>query len=228
MSKIMDYSFLLQEMFGNNSSMGLMNPIKISDLSSKSVITQLKAAGIDTGSKQYQAVMQSMMANSRGVGYTNIQAIKNRMSRYDKDGDYVDPVTGLAGLSVNEKNIASKNKIISIPESSRDEMFESTKRDFLRENGVANGDTTNRSAVYLNLYRKMKKNDRLAAGNTLRQYERAYTQAFVEAVKSADPSWEIGKPIPYGALDNIKREDIDSLLSVSGNKLVKKSIDVQI
>ncbi len=228
MAKIMDYSFLLQEMFGNNSNMGLMNPIRISDLSSKSVITQLKAAGIDTGSKQYQAVMQSMMANSRGVGYTNIQAIKNRMSRYDKDGDYVDPVTGLAGLDVNEKTIASKNKIISIPESSRDEMFESTKRDFLRENGVANGDTTNRSAVYLNLYRKMKKNDRLAAGNTLRQYERAYTQAFVEAVKSADPSWKVGKPIPYGALDNIKREDIDSLLSVSGNKLVNKSIDVQI
>ena len=42
----------------------------------------------------------------------------------------------------------------------------------MRENGVGNGDTTRRSDVYLNLYQKMDKNDRLAAGNTLRQYER--------------------------------------------------------
>ena len=57
----------------------------------------------------------------------------------------------------------------------------------MRENGVGNGDTTRRSDVYLNLYQKMDKNDRLAAGNTLRQYERAYTQAFADAVKKADP-----------------------------------------
>lgn len=212
MSRIMDYGFLFQNMTGKNSNMRLMNPIRISDLSSSSVVSQLRAAGVNTSSKQYRAVMQSMAANGHGIGYTNIQAIKNRMSRYDKDGDYVDPVTGLAGLGVNEKTIAVRNRMISIPESSRDEMFESTKRDFLRENGAANGDTTNRSAVYINLYRKMEKNDRLAAGYTLRQYERAYTQAFVHAVKSVDPSWEIGKTIPQGALDGIKREEAEASL----------------
>ena len=193
----------------------------------------LKKAGIDTNSKQYQAVMQSMSSASHGVGYTTVSAIKNRMSRYDKDGDYVSPLTGMAGLVVTDKNRASKNKIISIPESSRDEMFELTKKEFLRENGVANGDTTKRTDVYMNLYKKMNKNDRLAAGHTLEQYERAYTQAFVDAVKAVDPKWEPGKAIPSGVLDGITRESIDSSLVKSGSKLVKpessvSSLDVQI
>lgn len=51
-------------------------------------------------------------------------------------------------------------------------MFELIKREFLRENGISNGDITKRSDVYLNLYRKMDKNDRLAAGNTLSKYEK--------------------------------------------------------
>ena len=233
MSKITDYSFLFQSMFGTKKT-NITGSIKLSQLNSDSVQAQLKAAGIDTNSKQYKAVIQSMSSASHGFGYTNVQAIKNRMSRYDKDGDYVDPVTGLAGLTVTAKNLASKNKIITIPESSREEMFELTKKEFLRENGVANGDTTKRSDVYLNLYRKMDKNDRLAAGNTLRQYERAYTQAFVNAVKAIDPKWKPGKEIPSGALDGITRKSIDSLLVKSGNKLVNKasvmgsSLDTQI
>ena len=161
-------------------------------INSKGGKDMLKRAGIDTNSKQYRAVMKSMSAACSGVGYTNVQAIKNRMSRYDKDGDYISPVTGLAGLVVTEKNRAEKNRIIDIPENSRDEMFELTKKEFLQENGVGNGDTTRRSDVYLNLYRKMDKNDRLAAGNTLRQYERAYTQAFADAVKKADPPQKNG------------------------------------
>lgn len=189
---------------------------------------KLQQAGIDVNSNQYKAVISSMQSASMGVGYTNIQAIKNRMSRYDKDGDYISPVTGMAGLVVNDKNVASKNKIISIPESSRDEMFELTKREFISENGIGNGDTTKRTDVYLNLYRKMDKNERLAAGNTLRQYERAYTQAFVDAVKAVDPKWEVGKPIASGVLDNIKREEIDAILSVSGNKLSTPGVDMKV
>ena len=209
MSMIMDYGFLLQSMPGTSKTNRTGN-FSLSQLNSSSVQAQLKAAGIDTGSKQYQAVIQSMSAAGNGAGYTNIQAIKNRMSRYDKDGDYICPVTGLAGLVVTEKNRAEKNRIIPIPESSRDEMFELTKREFLRENGVGNGDTTNRSDVYLNLYRKIHKNDRLAAGNTLEQYERVYTQAFVNAVKAVNPKWKPGDLIPEGALDGITRESIEN------------------
>ncbi len=196
-------------------------------INSKGGKDMLKRAGIDTNSKQYQAAMSQMAKSGHdGVGYTTVSAIKNRMRRFDKDGDWIDPVTGLAGLLVTDKNRASKNRIISIPESSRDEMFENTKREFLQENGVHNGDTTNRSQVYTNLYRKTEKNDRLAAGHTLSEYERQYWQTFVDAVKKVNPKWEPGKAIPSGALDGITRESIDSAL-------VKKmssggSLDIQV
>lgn len=102
-------------------------------------------------------------------------------------------------------------------------MFELVKREFIREKGVSNGDTTRRSDVYTNLHRKVNKKDRLAAGHTLAQYERAYRQAFVAEVKKADPDWEIGRPIKFGALDNITRESVESAMPQIGksvNRLV--------
>ena len=208
MSRITDYSFLFQRMFGTTKT-NAIGSFQLSQINSGSVQSRLRAAGIDTNSKQYKAALSVMMKNGKGAMYANVQGIKNLMSQYDADGDYIDPTTGLTGLVVTEENKVSKNRIISIPESSREEMFELTKREFLRENGVLNGDTTQRSEVYTNLYRKMKKEDRLAAGNTLEHYERQYRQAFVDAVKSAVQDWELGKPVPRGALDGITRESVE-------------------
>ena len=81
-----------------------------------------------------------MMSNANGAMYGNIQGIKNLMKSYDKDGDYIDPTTGLAGLLVTEENAGSRKCIITIPESSKDEMFEQTKKEFLRENGFTVSD----------------------------------------------------------------------------------------
>lgn len=222
MPRVIDYSLLFEKTFGISSK---LSPISLSNLSSSTVQNQLKAAGINTNSKQYKAVISSMYSASKGVGYTNVQAIKNQMSQYDKDGDYINPTTGLAGLLITDKNRASKNKIISIPESSRDEMFELVKKEFLRENGVLNGDTTRRSDVYTNLYRKMKKNDRLSAGYTLQQYERQYRQALISAAKESDPGWQIGYPVKDGAFDNITRESVEKGMTDSGNGTLGKSID---
>lgn len=227
MSRITDYSFLFQSMFGKNS-VNAIGSFQLSQINSKSVQAQLKAAGINTNSKQYKAALGVMTKNGNGAMYANIQGIKNLMSHYDKDGDYIEPTTGLAGLLVTDENIATKNRIISIPESSKDEMFESTKKEFLQENGISNGDTTKRSDVYTNMYRKVKKDDRLAAGHTLEQYERAYRQAFFNAVKSANPSWELGKNIKSGVLDNITREDVEKNLKASGSSLKYTSIDMKI
>lgn len=224
MAKITDYSFLFQSMFGAKSNVGVANPIKVSDLTNGSLQSQLKAAGIDTNSAQYKAVIKEMTKHpGSSEMFTNVQAIKNLMRQYDKDGDYIDPVTGLAGLLVTEENAVSRKTMISIPESSLDEMFELTKKEFLQENGIGNGDTTKRSDVYTALHRKMNKNDRLKAGYTLEQYERAYGQAFAAAAKAADPSWTPGRPIKAGALDGITRESVESQLVKSGNKLVKRS-----
>lgn len=222
MSKITDYSFLFQSMFGTSKT----NPIgsfRLSQLNSGSVQAQLRAAGIDTNSKQYKAAVRMMTQNGNSAMYANVQGIKNLMKSYDKDGDYIDPTTGLAGLLVTEENASSRKRIISIPESSKDEMFEQTRKEFLRENGVLNGDTTKRSDVYTNMYRKVQKNDRLAAGYTMEQYERAYRQEFLDAARKADPKWEIGKPIPSGALDGITRESVEANLKKSGC-----SLDIQI
>lgn len=190
----------------------LVNNIQLSQINSKPVQAQLKAAGIDTNSKQYKAVMNQMMKDGNGAMFTNVHAIKNLMRQYDKNGDWINPTNGLTGLLLTDENINSRKRIIPIPESSREEMFESTKREFLRENGVHNGDTTRRSEVYTNLYRKMKKDDRLAAGWTMQQFERQCNRVFVDAVKAVDPTWTTGKQIPAGALDGITRQDVENAL----------------
>ena len=211
MQRTIDYTYLLQNMLGTPKT-NLVNNIQLSQINSKPVQAQLKAAGIDTNSKQYKAVMSQMMKDGNGAMFTNVHAIKNLMRQYDKNGDWIDPTTGLTGLLLTDENINSRKRVIPIPESSREEMFESTKREFLRENGVHNGDTTRRSEVYTNLYRKMKKDDRLAAGWTMQQFERQCSRVFVAAVKAADPTWTAGKQIPAGALDGITRQDVENAL----------------
>lgn len=229
MSRITDYSFLFERMFGTaGAKTNAIGSFRLSQLNSSSVQAQLKAAGINTGSKQYKAAMKEMMRNGNGAMYTNIQAIQNLIKSYDKDGDYIDPTTGLAGLLLTEENESSQKRIISIPESSKEEMFEQTRKEFLRENGVLNGDTTKRSDVYTNMYRKVQKNDRLAAGYTMEKYERAYRQAFLAAVKKADPGWEIGKPVKSGVLDSITRESVETDMKKSGSLLRQVSVDTRI
>ena len=225
MSRITDYSFLFQNMFGMQKPT-IPGSFQLSQLNSSSIQKQLKAAGIDTNSKQYKAALKQMMSNANGTMYTNIQCIKNRMKSYDKDGDHIDPTTGLTGLLVTNENAESWRRIIPIPESSRDEMFELTKNEFLRENGVKNGDTTKRSDVYTNLHRKMQKNDRLAAGYTLEQYERAYRQAFLDAARKADPDWKVGKPVKLGALDTVTRESVEADMKKPANKATQVSVDI--
>ena len=91
MSKITDYSFLFHSMFGTKSTKGAsaIGSFQLSQLNSSSVQAQLRAAGIDTNSKQYKAAIKQMMSNANGAMYGNIQGIKNLMKSYDKDGDYM-------------------------------------------------------------------------------------------------------------------------------------------
>lgn len=227
MSRITDYSFLFQNMFGMQKPT-IPGTFQLSQLNSSSVQKQLKAAGIDTNSRQYKAALKQMMSNANGAMYTNIQGIKNLMKNYDKDGGYIDPTTGLAGLLITDENAESRKRIIPIPESSRDEMFELTKKEFLHENGIRNGDTTKRSDVYTNLHRKMKKNDRLAAGHTMENYERAYQQAFLDAARKADPDWKVGKPVKLGALDAVTRESVEANMKKSANKATQVSVDITV
>lgn len=218
MNTRMDYSLLFNQMFGSGKGSGIGNMIKVSDLSSSSVQKQLRAAGINTNSKQFKAVMSSMLEAADGkAAYTNIQAIKNRMSQYNSDGDFTAGGLIVPGMIANGIPQSERHKIIAISEEARQRMFDNCKREFLAENGIANGDTTKRSDVFREFQLSIPKEDRLKGTWTLGEYERQYNKAFYDAARAADPSWKPGKPIPPGALDGITRESIDkSLVKTQG------------
>ena len=226
MSNIINYSYLIQNMFGGTKATwgagsALPGMFQFSQLNSGSIQSQLKAAGIDTNSKQYKAVIQQMSKDGcNGSMFTSVQSIKNLMKNYNSRGEWVEPTTGLTGLLVTDETGDSYKKIIDIPESSKDKMFEAVKNIYLNNNGMTDG--TGKTEIYMDMYRQMKSDDRLSAGYTLRQYHLAYTQAFVSAIKAVDPTWEYGKAVPSGALDSVTRESVESQLVKSGNTFVKK------
>jgi hypothetical protein len=57
MSKITDYAFLFQKSFGT-SGVNAIGSFQLSQLNSSSVQAQLKAAGINTNSKQYKSAVK--------------------------------------------------------------------------------------------------------------------------------------------------------------------------
>lgn len=227
MSNITNYSYLIQSMFGGTKATwgvgsALPGMFQFSQLNSGSIQSQLKAAGIDTNSKQYKAVIQQMSKDGcNGSMFTSVQSIKNLMKNYNSRGEWVEPTTGLTGLLVTDETGDSSKKIIDIPENSKDKMFEAVKNIYLNNNGMTDG--TGKTEIYMDMYRQMKSDDRLSAGYTLRQYHLAYTQAFISAIKAVDPTWEYGKAVPSGALDSVTRESVESQLVKSGNTFVKKS-----
>ena len=234
MSNITNYSFLFQSMFGGTKTTWragstLPGVFQFSQLNSSSIQSQLKAAGIDTSSKQYKAVIQQMAKDGcTGSMFTNVQSIKNLMKNYNSRGEWVDPDTGLL---VTDETGDSYKKIIDVPESSKDKMFEAVKNNFLNNNGM--GDGKGKTEIYMDMYKQMKSDDRLSAGWTLGQYHKAYAQAFKSAIKTVDPTWDYGKAIPSGVLDGITRESVESQLVKSGNTFVKKpssgsTLDIQI
>jgi len=237
MSNITNYSFLFQSMFGGTkitweTGSTLPGVFQFSQLNSSSIQSQLKAAGIDTSSKRYKAVIQQMTKDGcTGSMFTNVQSIKNLMKNYNSRGEWVDPDTGLTGLLVTDETGDSYKKIIDVPESSKDKMFEAVKNNFLNNNGM--GDGKGKTEIYMDMYKQMKSDDRLSAGWTLGQYHKAYAQAFKSAIKTVDPTWDYGKAIPSGVLDGITRESVESQLVKSGNTFVKKpssgsTLDIQI
>lgn len=238
MPNITNYSPLIQSMFGRKgTSWGtgstLPGVFQFSQLNSSSIQSQLKAAGIDTSSKRYKAVIQQMTKSGcKGNMFTNVQAIKNLMKNYNSRGEFVDPNTGLTGLDVTDETGDSYKKIIDIPESSKDKMFEAVRDSFLHRNGM--GDGKGDTEIFTDMYRQMKSDDRLSAGYTLRQYRSAYVQTFVSAVKAVDPTWEYGKAVPSDAINGITRESVESQLTQSGNIFVKRSsvssstLDIQV
>ena len=199
--------------------------------------------GINTNSKQYKAAMEMFGkdAQMQDAFLTEEQKliqevfglkekrIKTWMSWFDADGNYKgdagDIVPGMLATGIPE---SQRHQIISVSETARQNMFDETLRHFKQENGVANGDTTKRSEVYRKYQLSVPVGDRLKGTWTLQQYENAYRQAMYDACKEADPKWDLGKPLPSGALKNVTRESVESRLTQSGNTFVQKSVDLTV
>ncbi len=67
---------------------------------------------------------------------------------YDSNGAFVG-IDGVAGMYVGDgKNGLSSHQMIKVSEEHRQKMFDMVKKEFIRENGIANGNTTRRSQVF--------------------------------------------------------------------------------
>ena len=155
--------------------------------------------------------------------------IRNYMGLFDEDGDFVNPY-GVAGMDITGKDPSEFHKIIEVSETARQDMFDETKRHFLQENGVANGDTTKRTEVFTRYQLSVEKADRLSGTWTLGQYERMYTKAFFEAVREADPNWQIGQPFDKNIVSSITREDVEKRIVKGSSEFALKprpSLDIK-
>jgi len=206
---------------------------------------------INTKSKQYNAAEEqvladvmaeeAMMTPEQKMMYELMGGreahMKNMMRSYNSDGDYVGPggliVPGMHHGRSGSVDRSTWQQIINVSEDMRQKMFDNVKREFIQENGIANGDTTKRSQVFREYQLSVKKEDRAKGTWTLQQYEGKYCSAMYAAVKEANPKWQPGQPFDPSILDSVTRESVESQLVKSGNTLVKKpssggSMDIQI
>lgn len=226
MTNITNLGYHVQKMGGGTGST-LPGMFQFSQLNSSSIQSRLKATGIDTGSRQYKAVIRQMAKDGcTGSMFTCVQAIKNLMKNYNARGEWVEPTTGLTGLLVTDETGDSYKRMIDIPESSKEKMFEYVKNNYIEKNGMADG--AGKTEIYMDMYKQMDKDDRLSAGWTLGEYRKAYSQAFVSAIKEVDPAWTYGKAIPSGALEGITRELVEDNLRKTDSSFARASLDIQI
>lgn len=196
---------------------------------------------VNTNSKQYKAMEEKdwisgifqnelMMSPEEKMIYELFGGrdtiIRNMMKQFDSDGDLLNGY-GVAGMDVTGKG-TSWQQLTTVSEEHRQKMFDMVKQEFIKENGISNGDTTKRSDIFKEYQLHAKKEERLKGTWTLKQYEGQYRSAMYAAVKAANPNWKPGQPFDSGILDNVTRESVESTLVKSGNTIVRKALDVSI
>ena len=151
--------------------------------------------------------------------------IRNHMRNYDSEGNSLN-CYGVAGMDATGKG-ESEHQIIPISEEHRQKMFDSTKREFIRDKGVATANTK-RTEVFTAFQKSIPIKDRLKGTWTLGRYEAAYWVAMARAMEKHDPNWKNGKPVDAGVLKNVTRESVEKELMQEGNRFRLKGIDLLI
>lgn len=134
-------------------------------------------------------------------------AIRNLMGLLDEDGDRVN-CYGVSGMDVTGKDPSAFQKIIEIPDSARQDMFDTALQEYIRFHGMGSGES-DRTAVFTRYQLSVHKSDRLTGTWTLEQYERCYNRAFYNIVKAADPDWQPGQRVDSRLLDGVTRESVE-------------------
>ncbi|SDB47609.1 protein of unknown function [Pseudobutyrivibrio sp. YE44] len=195
---------------------------------------QYKAAAKDNLAGILEAEMmmtpeQKMLYEMLGGREANMRA---HMQWYDSKGNLLNGPGGVAGMSMDGVSLEEAHQIIDVPEEWKEKMFQETKRHYIQENGVSNGDTTRRSEIFEGYQRSTSINKRLKGTWTLGQYEQAYKMAFYNAVKKENPNWQIGQSFDSSIINKISRKDIEASLVKTqgeyGTNLVSKGFDISL
>lgn len=144
-------------------------------------------------------------------------AIRNLMGRLDEDGDPINSY-GVSGMDITGKDPSTIQKIIDIPEAARQDMFDTSLLEFIRDYGGMGNGETDRTAVYTRYQLSVEKSDRLKGTWTLQQYEGCYNRAFYNIVKEANPDWKPGDKFDASIFDGITREEIECQIVQTGDR----------
>ena len=230
-------------LFGKERGMGSV--MRIGEITSQNyqsilqMLRQLGGSGTKNGAKDPFGILKGSVGGNSGAGNApdmvevvpgffcknDPRIIKNFRKNFDKDGDLINS-HGVAGMDITGKDPSEWHKIVEVSEKGRQSMFDMVKREFIQEQGIANGDTTQRSEVFAAYQKSIPKADRLTATWTLGQYERQYNKAMYEAVRASNPDWEPGQYFDPSILDGITRESVEARIVQTGvDTLGRRGID---
>lgn len=117
---------------------------------------------------------------------------------------------------------ASGRQIVKVPESTRQALFDETKRQFIENNGSVDEKSAQRAEIYQDYLKGTSKKNQVSGTWTLSQYESQYRDAMTDAIKASNPSWKEGQPFNAKALDSVTRTGVESRLVSDGANLSRK------
>ena len=116
----------------------------------------------------------------------------------------------------------SGQQIVKVPESTRQALFDETKRQFIENNGSVDEKSARRTEVYQDYLKGTSKKNQASGTWTLNQYESQYRDAMTDAIKASNPSWKEGQPVNAKLLDSVTRTGVENRLVSDGVNLSRK------
>lgn len=127
---------------------------------------------------------------------------------------------GLSGMlfCFDTTNTSAHKQIIDISDEGKQKLFDMVKSEFIKESGVHNGDTTNRTKIYTDYLKNVPEKDRAKASWTLDRLEAEYWSGFAEKAKQSDPAWEPGNPFDRDFMQGLEIQDVSGAVDKQSNK----------